>query len=299
MKVRYKMKDKVGIRHSVGQNTESAEQNRKLATLERILEIQATEMKVALSQAAQLLVEALGVDKVDAFLHDQATNTLIATGVSDTPMSRQQSAIGMDRLPIANGGRVVEVFQTGISHLNGHAEEDPGVLLGVKQGLGVRSLIVVPLIVAARRRGVLLASSTQPDFFSEDDLHFLEAVARWVGLLIQRTELLEQMTRDATEQGRRLEAKELITVVVHELRNNLAPLSHRIYMIQQRAGREQRQSDIQDAEVAENMVQRLNNLISDLLDVARLDKGIFSISSQSVDLVPLVRQTAELFATSS
>ncbi len=84
-----------------------------LSTLERLLAIQATDLKGALTEASEALAEGLGAEKIDAMLHDPASDSLVALGVSDTPMGRRQRAIGMDRLPLANGGRLVEVYRTG------------------------------------------------------------------------------------------------------------------------------------------------------------------------------------------
>src|SRR5438477_1198691 len=148
-------------------------QDRLLLTLERLLEIQPTGLKSAMDQAASLIAEVLGTDKVDAFLHDQETATLVAVGASNTPMARQQHALGLDRQALANGGRAVEVFQTGQPHLNGQVDKDPDELIGVRRALGVKSQVGVPLDVAGARRGVLAAQSNQSDFFSDRDLHFL------------------------------------------------------------------------------------------------------------------------------
>ena len=84
-----------------------------LSTLEQLLAIEATELRSALNQSADLLAGALGAEKIDVSLHDPAVDTLVALGISDTPMGRRQQQIGMDRLPVANGGCVVEVYQTG------------------------------------------------------------------------------------------------------------------------------------------------------------------------------------------
>jgi len=70
-------------------------------------------VKATLHQAASLIAEVLAADKVDIFFHDLGSETLVALGTSDTPMGRKQRAIGMDRLPLANRGRSVEVFLTG------------------------------------------------------------------------------------------------------------------------------------------------------------------------------------------
>src|SRR5687767_13205432 len=106
------------------------EENRLLATLEQLLSIQVTDVKSALDQVSDLVTQALGADKVDIFLYTPSIDTLVAVGASDTEMARLERGIGMDRLPLANGGRTVEVFQTGISYSDGHADQDAGVLLG-------------------------------------------------------------------------------------------------------------------------------------------------------------------------
>src|SRR5437764_4853022 len=110
----------------------SQRQDRLLSTLEGLLELPATEVKATLNQATSLIAEVLTADKVDVFFHDPLSETLVALGTSDTPMGRKQRAIGMDRLPLANGGRTVQVFLTGTSYLNRHADQDPEELVGVK-----------------------------------------------------------------------------------------------------------------------------------------------------------------------
>src|SRR5438105_3834040 len=82
-------------------------QDRLLTTLERLLERPTTDVNSTLTQAAQLVAQVLAAEKVDAFLHDAGTDTLMALGTSDTPMGRQQHTIGMDRLLLVKGGRLV------------------------------------------------------------------------------------------------------------------------------------------------------------------------------------------------
>jgi signal transduction histidine kinase len=282
---------------STGRGDTDDAQGCLLATLQQILEIQATETDVALDQATHLVAEALGADKVDAFLHDPATDTLVAFGTSDTPMGRRQKAIGMDRMPLVNGGRVVEVYRDGEPYCTGRADEDPGELVGITRGLGVRSSLAVPLEVNGQRRGVLLASSAQPERFSGADLRFLRAVSRWVGSLVHRTELVQDIARAAAEQGRRAAAEELVTVLAHDLSNYLTPLQARLEMLRRRASREERDRDAHDVAEALSALGRFGRLIGDLLDVARLEQGLFGLTPQPTDLVTLVRQSAEALRT--
>jgi signal transduction histidine kinase len=272
-------------------------ENRLLATLERLLAIDETDLHGALDRACQMVAEALRADKVDALLYDPTTETLDAAGTSHTPMGRKQHAIGMNRLPVANGGREVGVFLSGVPYLTGRADQDPEQLRGMTEGLGIRSAIMVPLAVAATRRGVFLASSARPDFYVEDDLRFLEAVARWVGMVAHRAELTERIATEAREQGRRVAADELIATLAHDLGNMLAPLKGRIDLLQRRARREDRPRDLRDVEEAARAVDRVVSLVADLLDSSRLEQGLFALNRQPVDLVDLVRETCAALST--
>jgi transcriptional regulator with GAF, ATPase, and Fis domain len=211
-----------------------------LRTLERLLAIEATDLGGALNEAAQLLSTAFMADKVDVFLLEPATQTLVALGISDTPMGRRQRAIGLDRLPLANGGTTVRVVTTGRLFRTGHADQEADELPGIVQGLGAQSIITVPLQVGDERRGALQATSVQPDFFSAGDLEFLEACAHWVESVAQRGELIEQWTQQAVAQGRQVAAEELVTTLAHDLRNYLTPLKSRIDLLYLRAQRAQR-----------------------------------------------------------
>jgi len=270
---------------------------RLLTMLERLLEIDATEIRAALFEMSQLLAHAFGADKVDIVLYDASIDSLVAMGTSDTPLGRKQRTLGLDRMPIANGGREVAVFQSGESHVTGHAEQDPAELVGLVRGLGIRSSMIVPLVVGGVRRGLLLASSTTPERFSERDLRVLEAAARWVGMVAHRAELVEQLAREAVERGRRAAADELVTVVAHDLRNYLTPLKARVDLLLRRARRRKNQDDVKDAEVASRELDRLAGMIGNLLDAARLEEGVFGVTPQPVDLVTLVRETAAGLAT--
>jgi two-component system, OmpR family, sensor kinase len=272
-------------------------QDRLLTTLEGLLELPTTDVKATLQQATSLIAEVLAADKVDVFFHDLGSETLVALGTSDTPMGRKQHAIGMDRLPLANRGRTVEVFLTGTSYLTQHADQDPEELVGIRVGLDVKSEIAAVFEVETLRRGVLLAVSSTQEFFSEQDLHFLGAVARWIGIVMHRAELIERTQREAVEQGRRLAAEELLTIMAHDLGNYLTPLKGRIELLERRARREGREQDLRDARAVNHTFGLLTRVIADLLDVARLHQGIFAIDAQHMHFMALVQEVVAAFST--
>ena len=187
--------------------TDGADRDRwLLAVLQRLLALEPGDLSAAMTEAAQQVAEVLGADKVDVFLYAPAEEALVAEGTSNTPMGRRQHELGLDRLPIAKGGRTVEVFQTGRSYRTEHADQDSEEVSGLAEKLGVRSSLMVALEVAGARRGVLLVSSATPAAFTQADLEFVEAVAHWLGLTITRLVQTEMLAAQAAEHALRLGA---------------------------------------------------------------------------------------------
>lgn len=260
------------------------------SALEKLLELPAAELEPTMESVSQLLAELFAADKVDVFFLEPSSQTLVAAGVSDTPMGRKQKRLGLDRLQLANRGRIVEVFETGRSWHTGHQDEDPEELPGIKYGLGIRSAIAVALEVGGERRGVVECSSAEAEFFTLEDLRFLEVAVRWVGVVAHRAELVEALTKAAIEQGRRAVADELITVLAHDMGNYLAPLRARIELIRRRAARAHAAEDLRDSEAALASLKGLTRLTADLLDVSRLDQGLFTLRVQPLDVKQLVEE---------
>jgi len=268
-------------------------QHRYVALLERLLALQATTAPEALEQAAQLVVVALGTDKIDAFLYDAARDALVAVGVSETPMGRHERALGLDVLPLTGGGRTVEVFQTGVPYTSGQADQDPQQLAGVTQGLGIRSMMMAPLVVAGARRGVLAADSAQPEAFSTEDLHFLQAMARWLGLVAHRIEAED--ARRAAEAAVQVR-DDFLTAAAHDLRTPLTSLHGRAQLMQWRLARDEAPDRVwlqeQMAAVSAATTQMIA-LVEEIADVAHLQIGqALELHRESVDLGALVRSLA-------
>ena len=274
---------------------------RLLDTLQQIVELPGvelpgSELRDALTSVSTRVAEVLGCEKVDTFLLDEAHQTLLAVGTSETPLGERQRALGLHRLALANGGRIVQVFESGTTYLEHHADLDPDELPGIVENLGVRSTVSVPLEVNGVRRGVLAAASAMSEFFQTRDLNFLTITARWIGMLCHRAELAEHSRKIETEQARRKGADEVIAVLAHDLRNHLQPLIGRLQMMRLNLENGAPVSST-NVETALASAQRLARLTEDLLDMKRLDEGLFSLRLAPVDLAVLSRETAENLGT--
>jgi two-component system OmpR family sensor kinase len=272
---------------------------RLLSVLERLLELGAMPVEGILTSCADLIADAIPCEKVDAFIYDTATSTLIAVGTSQTELARQQRALGLDRLPIANDDPVARVFVTGEPYHNGRTHQDPQQPRGVIEELGVRSMLAVPLEVEKVRRGILALASKTVDAFSTDDLSFLSIIARWIGGLVHRSELQQASASHAAEAGRRLAAEELITMVAHDLRNLLTPISGRAAIVLDRALADGRTEDIEACKRLLAGLARVASLMSDLLDVARIKQDMLALRYEPIDLIALLSSIAQSMALPS
>lgn len=268
-----------------------------LSTLQRLLELPATSVGDTLHQSAQLVAAALHAEKVDTFLYDPDSESLVAYGTSQTPMGAKQQALGLDRLPLALGGRVVEVYQTGQPYWSGQVQRDPAELPGMKEDLGIKSEILVLLSADGTLRGVVLASSNAEQHFTEEDLHFLEAVTHWIGVVMHRAELVEQQTHEAMVQAHRLAAEEILTVMAHDLGNMLTPIKARLDLLERRARREGQVAYERELLIIKQSVVRVRRLMTDLLDVARFRQGLFTLEVQTFDLVEMLSDMVSIWST--
>ena len=270
--------------------------DRLVNTLGDLLEVDARDLDHALDHAASVVADAIGAEKVDAFIRDADRQVLTARGTSETPLGRKQKAMGLDVLAMANGGRTVWVFETGNDYLHPRVVEDEAELVGIKE-LGVRSAVATPLIVGGDMRGVLEAASVREDAFDASDLQFLRAVAHWVGTLAHRAELRERATQAAVDAGRRLAAEELVTVLAHDLGNFLTPLRARLELLLRESRREERSRDIERLEGALANVDAITALTGDLLDVSRIEEGIWRLEPSELPLASLVKEVARALAS--
>jgi len=88
-----------------------------------------------------------------------------------------------------------------------------------------------------------------------------------------------------------------VTVLAHDLNNHLTPLQGRVELLRRRAVRDDRPQDLPDIMALRDAVIRLNSLVTDLLDVGRLEQSLFEMDRQPLDMATLLQETVRLLET--
>jgi len=140
---------------------------------------------------------------------------------------------------------------------------------------------------------VLAADSAQPEAFSTEDLHFLQAMARWLGLVAHRIEAED--ARRAAEAAVQVR-DDFLTAAAHDLRTPLTSLHGRAQLMQWRLARDEAPDRVwlqeQMAAVSAATTQMIA-LVEEIADVAHLQIGqALELHRESVDLGALVRSLA-------
>jgi signal transduction histidine kinase len=199
-------------------------------------------------------------------------------------------------------GGVPNVIRTGIPEL--YADIPPELLrTGAKDeehfaammALGLRSLMIVPIMVSGKPEGALtLASSESGRLYDTSDLALACEIGRRAGTAIENARAF----RSAKSAVRARD--EFLAVAGHELRTPLAALMLQIESLKlaMQTGALAREPDrfAQRIDRTFGHALRIARLVDGLLDVSRIADSHLELQLEEVDLSTLVRDTCERFA---
>jgi signal transduction histidine kinase/ActR/RegA family two-component response regulator len=173
-----------------------------------------------------------------------------------------------------------------------HAEQysDPGFRTFVRD-FGLCAACVVPLIARGRTIGAMCALQAESGRrFSEEDGALIVELAQRAALALDNVRLFGE-SRDAlrTAEIANRAKDEFLAMLGHELRNPLAPIVTSLEVMARRDGRNQR-----ERQVIERQVAHLSRMVDDLLDVSRIASGKVDLRRARVDLRDVVGRALEL-----
>lgn len=170
---------------------------------------------------------------------------------------------------------------------------------------GVISAMSVIIPGDAQPFGVLNAFVRRKRLFTEDDVHFLEAIANVISAAVrnhqaiaaarQAEQHMERLYHEALEAVRARE--EFLSIASHELRTPLTPLELQLASVQRALRADPARISpaklLEKVNVAARQVERLQHLVSDLLDLSMLTAGDLVIHREAVDLAAAARDAAQ------
>jgi PAS domain S-box-containing protein len=235
------------------------------------------------------LSEELAVDEASVFLVDDASSALVMSathGPSGLPEPTR-------RIPIGAGiaGRVAETGEPAVI-------EDLSTARAVSPRLAAQmsSTAVVPVRNENHVVGVLRVSSRERRAFSPENIRLLEIVADRMAGALARTRLFdaERRAREEAEQARHAR-DEVLSIVSHDLRNPVSTISMSAALLRDPALTLSDDERRLQLDVIARSAERMNRLIRDLLDVARIERGRLTIDCRCQDAGALAAEACTAF----
>jgi signal transduction histidine kinase len=150
----------------------------------------------------------------------------------------------------------------------------------------LKSLVVVPVMHRGRVIGSISGHQTRcRREWSEDDVDLLVAVATHLGATLENARLIGEL-----REANRLKDQFLATLS-HELRTPLTAINGWVEMLSEREGLTRGDGDLADGIRAIGAsATSLTQLINDLLDLSRIQRGVLRLHRDLVDINELVRE---------
>lgn len=190
-------------------------------------------------------------------------------------------------------GSVLTVFNTGQSQMV-NAVTDEMLQAGARDAehlelmrrLGLKSIIVTPLTTRGRILGVLTLASTQAErSFGAADLFMAEELARRASQALDKA-LLYKQAQDAVRAR-----DEFLSVAAHELKTPITSQRGFTQMLLRQLEKDPAPQRLQRIlETINQQSLKLERLVSQLLDISRLEGAKLTLQREEVDLDALVTQ---------
>jgi PAS domain S-box-containing protein len=227
------------------------------------------------------------LERVAAVAREPRLQSLLDEGLRFPPPHRPDSLLWQ----VLESGRAMLVTEVTEAMLEStSADPEHRTLL---EQLHPRSAMLVPLIARERTLGVLSVMSQDPvRHYTERDLSFVEELAWRAALAVDNARLFHLAEQAVKERD------EFVAIATHELRTPLSALSLQLKALQRTvdAGHMPTEEKLRQSLVtARRQTERLEQLVNDLLDVARISTGWLELEREEVDLAELVQQLVVRF----
>jgi predicted ATPase/signal transduction histidine kinase len=267
----------------------AAPASKPVAPLDALSLIKATQaisgemvLEQLLEKLLRIVLESAGAERGALLLEEKAALVVRARAWTQEAVSLERGPLGADwpRSVVEHVWRSGEPLVLADATHEGPFTDDPCV-----RERGIRSILCMPVRRHARSVGVLyLDNALTPYAFPPERVEVVQHLAAQLAISLENAQLLRRTEDEVRKRD------EFLAVAAHELRTPLTPLFLQIAS----ASRTARQIDaaatiVPHLTAAQGQLENLQNLVEDLLELARVATGQMSVIREPTDLAAVVR----------
>lgn len=240
-----------------------------------------------------IVARSLEADLCAFLLMDEATGELVtqpgAFGLANDEGSLYRIALSNDQ------SSSVRVFKTGEPFLTSDAQNDPKVIAHYARLWRCHSVLAVPLSIEGRRIGVLRVGSFKKGFFTSEHVDFVSLIAEEAAVLVEGAVVAKRLA----DTNRRLAEMnhikdDFVSTVSHEFKTPLTSILGFLSVIIDGDAGPLNDEQRRFLGIVRGSAQRLSGLVSDILDLSKLEGGL-EMEASALDLTALSRRAIEEF----
>jgi signal transduction histidine kinase len=233
------------------------------------------------AQIARQAADLVEADRAAILMLDPLGESLVALPTAyGVPASHRWRL----RFRLRDGGPNVRVFETGRPYISNDATGDHQDPCRSPRALEEWSVVAVPLR-SGSTIGVLRVSNKRRGLFTRQDLRLLAVFAAQAAVALSNASLYQQAVHER-EQLKELERlkSQFLSLVSHELRTPLSSIKASAEVLLSTAPADATDAHVRLLRNIDRSSDRLGALITDLLDLTRLEGGRLELNRECVDL---------------
>jgi signal transduction histidine kinase len=170
-------------------------------------------------------------------------------------------------------------------------QEDAGPKIATRERR--RDYLGLPLMVSGRGVGGLVFGRFGGPSYPPEHIRLAEFVAWHVGQLLENRRMARRIASLEAQRELARMQDEFISTISHELRTPLGFIKGYVTTLLREDAEWEPEKQDEFLEIIDEEADRLRGLIDNLLDSSRLESGILSMTLESTNLAPLIRDAVQ------
>lgn len=225
------------------------------------------------------------VIKEISFNHADPKKIKLVTSLYEQYKDNPQTSYGVQKILLS--GKPELISKVTKEYLAPFRKSSP-LMVKLINSLKLKSYIGVPLKARGKIIGALTLSSTKDGvFYTKDDLNFAVDLARLIALALDNARLFNKQQEAIAHRNN------FISIASHELKTPVTSIKAFTQVLERHFAK---RGDLFTSQMLDKMDQQINKLtllISDLLDVSRIEAGKLQLRSEKYSLDELVKEVVE------
>jgi signal transduction histidine kinase len=243
-------------------------------------------LEFVIGESIRIITDLVHCERMMILLHDEGAGCL---RVQPPAFGVEEEELTDLEVPLGTPSLVSTVFRTSTPLVSNDARTDAWVGEGLRDKLGIENLLAIPLTTGRQAIGVLEAINSQKGQFDDDDLRFAMLLGSRVASIIELSRARERERALMNKLRETDRAKsDFVSILAHELKGPMTSIVGFGQVLQEHWASLEDERRNHLLGVIRRETQRMSSMVSDLLDVSRMETGNLRYEMEPMSLFDLV-----------